>query len=73
MRMIRESADIEGIALPDHDGRDPRPGRTSTAVLKERGLADDTMVGLKSPGSIPPLLRTLARYEAFSGHRTNMW
>ena len=70
--MIRESADIEGIALPDHDGRDPRPDGSPTAVLKERGLADDTMVGLKSPASIPPLLHTLARFEAFSGHRMNM-
>ena len=42
LRMIRENTDIQGIAIPDHDGRDP--GGTSaanaqpTTTVKERGL-----------------------------------
>ena len=71
LRMIRENADIEGIPIPDHDGRDPSQTAAPT-IVKERGLVDDTMVCLRSPESVAPLLHTLTRFEAFSNHRMNV-
>ena len=71
LRMIRENTDIEGIPIPDHDGCDPSQTATPTTV-KERGLVDDTMVCLRSPESVEPLLHTLTRFEAFSNHKMNV-
>ena len=71
MRMIRQDPEIEGIPIPDHDGRDPVSG-SETSTLRERGLVDDTMVGVRTPASIPPLMRVLSRFEAFSHHKMNV-
>ena len=83
LRMIRDCPGIEGIQLPDHDGRPP--GATAAApqgqhaaqrrtqyTLRERGLVDDTMVALRSPASIKPLLEVLDRFESMGNSKMNL-
>ena len=73
--MIREHPHIEGIPIPDHDGRDPKDAHSADSTeseMCERGLVDDTMVALRTPADVPALLEILARFEAFSGHRMNI-
>ena len=72
LRMIRESDEVRGIPIPDHDGRDPKDAHSADGTeseMCERGLVDDTMVALRTPADVPALLEILARFEAFSGHR----
>ena len=71
LRMIRDAPDIQGIPIPDADGRPPTALRLPPEV-RERGLVDDTAVALASRESIPPLLRVLDRFEAMSNHRMNI-
>ena len=71
LKMIRENDEVDGIPIPGHDGQDPTTA-AATATVKERGLVDDTMVCLRSPASVAPLLRTLSRFEAFSNHKMNV-
>ena len=69
MRMLREDTRIEGIPIPDFDGREPHVGGCG---IKERGLVDDIMVAVKNSDSIPPLLDTLDRFEKMSYHKMNV-
>ena len=77
MRMIRDDPRIQGIPIPDADGREPPIARRvhpdpTTCTVKERCLVDDMLVGLRSPASIPPLLEVLDRFEAISNHKMNL-
>ena len=70
MHMIRMNDDIQGISIPDADGRIPDPtAHHPHQTVKERGLVDDVAVAVATPQSIPPLLDTLDRFEAMSNHR----
>ena len=76
LRMIRDDPAIAGITIPDPDGNAPpvatRVGQPRASELRERGLVDDTMVAVRSPEAIPPLLHVLDRFEAMSNHRMNL-
>ena len=60
---IRDDPCLTGIRIATHDG--------DHMELRERCMADDTMVYLQSADQVPRLLEILAEFEAASGQKLN--